>query len=132
MIRDVIIQIAKIAKETAAGFDDEKALEVPFLYPDWKKGKEYKIGNRVIYQDTLYKVLTTHTSQDGWTPADSPSLFAPILPGQDGTVGEWKQPDSTNPYMVGDKVTYNGIVYVSTIDNNIWCPADYPTGWKQT
>jgi hypothetical protein len=26
-------------------------------------------------------------------------------------------------------VTFNGEVYESTIDANVWSPADYPTGW---
>lgn len=44
---------------------------------------------------------------------------------------EWKQPDSTNPYMKGDKVTYNGKTYESVIDNNVWSPDTYPAGWKE-
>ena len=24
----------------------------------------------------------------------------------------------------------DGVVYVSTVDNNSWTPADYPQGWK--
>ena len=45
-------------------------------------------------------------------------------------IPEWEQPDSTNPYMKGDKVRYKGVVYVSVIDNNVWSPEDYPTGWQ--
>jgi hypothetical protein len=37
---------------------------------------------------------------------------------------------STDAYMTGDKVTFNGVVYTSLIDNNVWSPADYPTGWQ--
>ena len=32
--------------------------------------------------------------------------------------------------MTGDKVKYEGLVYESLIDNNVWCPKDYPAGWK--
>ena len=45
-------------------------------------------------------------------------------------IPEWTQPDTGNPYMTGDKVTYEGVVYESTIDNNVWSPAAYPAGWK--
>jgi len=31
--------------------------------------------------------------------------------------------------MVGDKVMFNGQVYESVINNNIWSPAAYPAGW---
>ena len=41
----------------------------------------------------------------------------------------WEQPDSTNPYMAGDKVTHNGKTWVSDIDNNVWEPGVY--GWTE-
>ena len=37
---------------------------------------------------------------------------------------------STSPYMTGDCCTENGVVYRSTIDNNVWPPSEYPQGWK--
>lgn len=33
-------------------------------------------------------------------------------------------------YQTGDRVTYNGQIYESTIDNNVWSPDTYPQGWK--
>lgn len=30
----------------------------------------------------------------------------------------------------GDRVTYNGQIYESTIDNNVWSPDTYPQGWE--
>ena len=91
----------------------------------------YPVGRYITHKDILYKVLTEHTSQADWTPDVSPSLFAKVLTDPTGeTIPEWVQPDSTNAYMTGDKVTYEGKVYESTMDNNIWSPADYPAGWK--
>lgn len=125
-------KIAEIAKESAKDFDDEKAMDFAILYPDWKPGKDYKSGERVLHNSTLYKIIQGHTSQDDWTPDNAPSLFAKILPGQGGTdIGEWQQPDSTNPYMAGDKVIYDGKIYVSLVDNNVWSPVTYPGGWKE-
>lgn len=43
---------------------------------------------------------------------------------------EWVQPDSTNPYMKGARVTFEGQVYESLIDGNVWSPTGYPQGWK--
>ena len=112
--------------------DDEMALTAVEVYPQWRAGgEEYKVGQRVQYNGTLYKVLTDHTSQEAWTPVDAPSLFAKVLIPNVNVIPEWEQPDSTNPYMNGDKVTYNGKTYVSTIDNNIWSPDAYPAGWQE-
>lgn len=114
---------------------DEKALLVPMLFPEWEVGKEYAVGDRVLYLDTLYKVLTAHTSQKTWEPDVAPSLFAKVLivkddNGEQVDIPEWVQPESTNPYMTGDKVKFKGAVYESVIDNNVWSPTDYPSGWK--
>lgn len=38
---------------------------------------------------------------------------------------------STSPYAKGDCCTENGSTYRSTIDNNVWAPSAYPTGWNQ-
>lgn len=46
-------------------------------------------------------------------------------------VPEWVQPDSTNAYAKGDRVTFDGKVWESLIDNNVWSPADYPAGWQE-
>ena len=108
---------------------DEQALAVPVLYPAWRSGVDYAAGVRVLYNGTLYKVLTAHTSQDDWTPDAAPSLFAKVLIPDETVVPEWEQPDSTNPYSAGDKVTHNGKTWVSDIDNNVWEPGVY--GWTE-
>lgn len=112
--------------------NDEVAEKIPEVFPAWDgSGKEYKKDDRVQYNDVLYKVLQNHTSQSIWTPTDAPSLFSKVLTSTTGEPQEWQQPDSTNPYMKGDKVLFNGKVYESIIDNNVWSPTDYPAGWKE-
>ena len=108
---------------------DEMSLQVPNLYPTWKAEVEYSKGQRILYKGTLYRVLTDHISQETWTPTDAPSLFAKVLIPDENVIPEWVQPDNTNAYMKGDKVTYNGKTYVSTVDNNVWAPTAY--GWEE-
>lgn len=33
--------------------------------------------------------------------------------------------------MTGDIVSYEGVLYISLIDNNVWSPVAYPAGWKE-
>lgn len=108
---------------------DEIALQVPNLYPDWDEEEEYEINNRVLYNNVLYKVIQEHTSQATWTPDVSVSLFTKVLIPDANVIPDWEQPDSTNPYMTGDKVMYNGKVWISTIDNNTWAPDVH--GWEE-
>lgn len=116
--------------EIISEMTDEEAIERPILFPNWKSEKEYTANERVRYGGRIFKVLQNHTSQDDWTPSRAPSLFAEILTSEDGEPQEWQQPSSTNPYLTGDKVIYNGQIYKSLIDNNIWSPVDYPQGWQ--
>ena len=112
--------------------DDIVALSIQEFYDIWRVGILYPVGRYITHNDILYKVLTEHTSQAEWTPDVSPSLFAKVLIDPSGeTIPEWVQPDSTNAYMTGDKVKFEGLVYESLIDNNIWSPSAYPTGWQE-
>ena len=108
---------------------DEQAVEAQAVYPVWKEDVVYALNDRVLYNEVLYKVITAHTSQADWTPDASASLFAKVLIPDESVIPEWEQPDSTNPYMIGDKVTYNGKTWVSIVDNNVWAPGAY--GWEE-
>ena len=118
----------------AAGLTDAEAVAATCLYPHWSGNSvAYAKGQRVQYENTLYTVLQAHTSQATWTPTAAPSLFAKVLIPDPTVVPEWEQPDSTNPYMKGDKVTHNGKTWVSLIDNNVWEPGATGTAalWQE-
>ena len=108
---------------------DEQALKASALYPKWKVGTDYQKDERVLYNNILYKVLADHTSQADWTPDTAPSLFTKVLIPDKNVIPEWEQPDSTNPYSKGNKVTHNGKTWRSTIDGNVWEPGVY--GWEE-
>lgn len=108
---------------------DEQRLKVPDLHNRWRPQINYVVGDVVIYNDILYRCLQDHTSQDDWTPDTSTSLWAKILIPDPEVIPEWEQPDSTNPYSAGDKVTHNGKTWVSDVDNNVWEPGVY--GWTE-
>ena len=112
---------------------DAQALQVPMLFDDFDgNGVAYEVGKRVLYNDILYKVIQAHTSQAEWTPTAAPSLFAKVINETiTGEIPDWEQPDSTNAYMKGNKVKFNGKIYESVIDNNVWSPTAYPAGWKE-
>ena len=124
--------IMKLAvKQARQVTDDTEALSLQILYKQWDNqiGKTLQVGEYINYNGILYKVLQQHTVQAEWIPDLTPSLFAKVLVDPTGeTILEWEQPDSTNPYMKGDKVTHNGQTYVSDVDNNVWEPGAY--GWS--
>lgn len=124
-------KLRPLIEKAAISLDDTDALEAKELYPQWSgDGVGYFANDRVRYENVLYKVLQPHVSQPDWTPIAAPSLYAKVLIPSPDVIPEWEQPDSTNPYMIGDKVTFKGKVYESTINNNIWDPEAYPSGWR--
>lgn len=124
---------ASLIEQMADMLDDEEAASVPQAFKEWQPDTAYQVGDRRRFEDVLYKCLQAHTSQEGWEPNQAPSLWARILNPDPEVIPVWEQPDSTNPYMTGDKVHYpdaEGPVYESTIDNNVWSPEAYPAGWQ--
>lgn len=126
MKRSNILKLRQIIEQAAQSLPDELATDTVCLYPLWANETGYEVGFKVRYNNLLYKCLTAHTAQADWTPDVSYSLWAKVLT-EDGEVFPWEQPDSTNPYMKGDKVTHNGKTWVSDVDNNVWEPGVY--GW---
>ena len=112
---------------------DEQAETVPDAFPAWAAGIAYAVGYRVRYGGVLYKCVQAHTSQEDWTPDKTPALWVRI--GEPGEIPVWVQPTGAqDAYNTGDKVHYPTIedpVYESTIDGNVWSPADYPAGWTE-
>ena len=109
--------------------DDNTALRMTEFYPEWESGVAYTAGYKVQRSGKLWRCLQDHTSQDEWEPESAPSLWAKVLIPDETVIPEWEQPDSTNPYSAGDKVTHNGKTWVSDVDNNVWEPGVY--GWSE-
>lgn len=112
----------------AQSLPDEEALEAPKLYDRWSATASYVAGERVLYNDVLYKCLADHAAQDDWTPDVAVSLWAQVLIPDPEVIPDWVQPSSTNPYMRGDKVRHNGNVWISDIDYNVFEPG--VAGWS--
>ena len=127
---EIIQAVKRMLSSSTETLSDEEALGVAALYPTWasKEGEQVSIGERYWYNGKLYKVVQAHTVQSDWTPDVSTSLFTEV------TIEEWPewvQPiGAQDAYMTGDKVTFEGVHYVSKIDYNTYSPAVYPAGWE--
>lgn len=126
---ELALKLRPIIEKAMQSLGEEDALEAVTLYPKWESGVQYEVGHRVRYNDILYRVLQAHTSQDNWTPDVAVSLYARVLIPDENVVSAWIQPDSTNPYMIGDKVSHNDKVWISDYDNNVWEPGVF--GWHE-
>ena len=129
-------QFRKALQMFAASLSDEQALEVATMYDTWQIGKAYKTGDFLIYGENsvgdpqLYKVIQEHTSQADWTPDAAVSLYVAIGLDDSG-YPVWSQPSGAHDaYNKGDIVDYNGTLYKSIIDGNVYSPDEYPQGWE--
>lgn len=112
-------------------------LEIPSVFSAYAVGVVYKekdvfsYGVNAVGNPQLYQVLQEHTSAEQWTPDTATSLYKAVGVTEDG-YPEWVQPlGSTDAYETGDIVSYNGKLYRSTIDGNVWSPEAYPAGWEE-
>lgn len=96
--------------------DDETALTVKSLFPEWECGKLYAVGERFVYNDILYKVITEHTSQDDWTPDVATSLYVVINESHAGTAEDPIPYDGNMALSEGLYYAQNDVVYVCTRD----------------
>lgn len=107
-------------------FPDEEYLNLLSVYPLFEENKEYVVKDLIRYDNELYEVIQTHTSQNDWDPSILPALYKKVVP--ESVIPEWVQPiGAHDAYHKGDKVVFHGKVYESTIDNNTWSPSEY--GW---
>lgn len=126
MTKTELVDIIKAFRESAT---DEVALQGTELFPLWTIDTKYEVGTRVVYNNILYKCLQAHTSQSTWTPTDAVSLWTKVLIPSPSITPNWEQPNSTNPYMKGDKVKHKGKTWECVIDNNVWEPGVH--GWNE-
>lgn len=110
-------------------FSDYQALQIAELYAAWHTGVNYKIGQIVRYNESLYRCVQDHASQEDWTPDASASLWSIISFDENG-VENWVQPTgSHNAYNIGDHVMHNNIEWESLINGNVWEPVEGSTVW---
>lgn len=129
-------QFRKALQMFAASLTDEQAMEVATIYDPWYPGRSYAVGEFVTYGQNgvgdpqLYKVVQAHTSQVDWTPDATASLFTAIGLDEQG-YAVWSQPTGAHDaYNTGDVVDYNGTLYQSLINGNVYSPEAYPAGWQ--
>ena len=111
-------------------------MAVATVYPAWTVNTAYAVGDIISYgtngvgDPQLYKVVQAHTSQAQWTPDAVPSLYDAFGLDESG-YPLWAQPSGAHDaYNTGDIVNYNGTLYKSTINGNVWAPDVYPAGWE--
>lgn len=126
---EVMEAVKKMLSPSIESLTDEEALAVAALYPTFvsKIGEQVNTGERLWWDERLWKVLQPHTVQDNWTPDTATSLYVEVSIEE---WPEWVQPlGAQDAYPIEAHVSHNGGHWESEIDNNVYEPGVY--GWRQ-
>lgn len=130
-------QLRKALQLLAATLADERALEIATVFPAWAPDQYYAAGAVISYgtnpvgDPQLYKVAQAHMSQSIYPPGVGTESLYTAFGLDDSGYPIWAQPSGAHDaYNKGDVVNYNGTLYESLIDGNVWSPDAYPAGWK--
>lgn len=101
---------------------EEQYTELRAMLYDAQPTKEYNVESEI---DNIWLELRRIANIVDHMPEPTPD------PDPDPEIPEWVQPTGAHDaYMMGDKVRYNGDVYESLINGNVWAPDVAPTCWK--
>lgn len=110
----------------------------PFV-DEWKAGTmnepiEYKIGDVRKEQGQVYecKQAHTHHGEEGWNPSTFKAGWIVKHTKDKTNPKPYIQPQGAHDaYMKDECVSWEGKVYVSLADSNVYSPTDYPQNWKE-
>lgn len=127
--REDAAAIAFVVLAESGQIDDVTASEQAALFAEWTPNIAYTVGQLRQYNGALYRCVQAHTSQTGWEPDVTASLWAVTSdPAEEWP--DWSQPlGSHDAYSAGDKVTHNEKHWISSVDGNVWEPGVY--GWDE-
>lgn len=120
-------KLREMIVKASTSLSDEDALQAIELYPQWQTDTAYTVDKRIRYEDTLYRCVQAHTSQDNWTPDITPALWTVVSLDE---FPEWVQPTGAqDAYRLDYKVSHLDKHWQSTIDYNTYEPSVY--GWDE-
>lgn len=145
---DIVTELQDAGKlEKPEVATEEQAKTDAAKVPEWRNpgtthSLMYHYGDVVRHNGKL--VRSTHQGLNSWEPGTLgfdgriwEILETSTQPETSDTIEQpaapvFKQPTgSHDAYKQGDRATYNGAVYESLINANVYSPTDYPQGWKK-
>lgn len=113
---------------------EEEMEELEELAKDRKPVKKYDVQTEL---DTLCAAVRqlqedVRQLQAAQAAPTEPAEDAPAEAPEPDPAPEFVQPTGAHDaYQIGDRVTYQGAVYVSLMAGNVWSPDTYPQGWRK-
>ena len=131
MTRAEALKLRAIVEQAAASLDDKTASEAPTLFPRLKQDSSLiRAGTRINHNGEIKKAAV-----DLWDTADNSPDNAPTL---------WETLDYKDGYRIipsvitvttafakGERGWWNGVLYESAVDSNVYTPEQYARNWTE-
>lgn len=121
----VVEKIKALMQVQVTNQSDEEALGNIELFPTWKSkiGENVSVGERLYYNNALWKVIQAHTVQESWKPDVAASLFVQVqIESEQGTKDN-PIPYSFNMELIeGKYYTQDGVLYlcIRALAQSVW------------
>lgn len=114
-------ELRAIIVKAAQSLDNDIAVKAPELYDEWKPGVSYIAGEKLRRNNRVCQVQENqgHTSQVGWEPENTPSLFKFIDEAHTGTVDDPIPYDSNMELFEGLYYIHADVLYRCTRNTEI-------------
>ena len=131
MTRAEALKLRAIVEQAAASLDDKTASEAPTLFPRLKRdGSLIRAGTRINHNGEIKKAAV-----DLWDTADN---------SPDNATALWETLDYKDGYRIipsvitvttafakGERGWWNGKLYESAVENNVYTPEQYAPNWTE-
>jgi len=125
---DVVAKIKNLLREKVAEQTDAEALDNIELFPTWQSriGVQVEQGERLYYDDKLYKVQQTHIPQEDWRPDATESLYVQVVADDAGTIDNPIAYEVNMELVEGKYYTEDGVKYlcIRELAQSVWHLAD--------
>lgn len=122
-----LIQAIKTLRDNA---DDQTASAAASLYPSLKgDGALVKAGTRINLNGQIYRSRADLWDTEENNPLNATNLWEII----NYKMGYREIPQNItaeNPFTLGERGWWNGVLMESLLNVNVWNPDSYPQGWK--
>ena len=131
MTRAEALKLRAIVEQAAASLDDKTASEAPTLFPRLKQdGSLIRAGTRINHNGEIKKAAV-----DLWDTADnSPDKATTLWETLDYKDGYRIIPETitaTGAFAKGERGWWNGKLYESKVENNVYTPEQYAPYWTE-
>ena len=130
MKRTEAIYLRSVVEQAAISLDDKTASTAAPLFPRLKQnGELVKAGTRICWNGVVKKAAVDLWDTAENAPDNAKTLWAD-LDYKDGIRIIPETITVTTAFSKGERGWWNGILYTSLIDVNVYTPEQYAAGWE--